>query len=125
MVSEVLKRELRLVNERLRITIIILLFWVIVVTLDVTGVIGLATEGPNFLVYAILGATAIIFLVLGLGIQIEPVVKEIIKNRKNIEQFWESEPELKPSIEKRTKISEAILIIAIILMLVSLLFISV
>lgn len=125
MVSDVIKRELRLVNERLRITIVILLFWVVIVTLDIVGVIGLSTEGVKFLTYAILGATAIIFLVLGLGIQIEPLVKAMIKNRKNIEAFWESESELKPDIEKRTKISEIILITAIVLMLVSLLFITV
>jgi len=45
MVSEVIKRELRLANERLRIAIIILLFWVVIMTLDINGIIHLATNG--------------------------------------------------------------------------------
>ena len=125
MVSEIIKEELRLVNERLRITLVILLFWALVVTLDITGAIVLEAEGVNFLVYAILATTSVVFLVLALGIQIEPFVREMIKKRKEIKKFWESKEVLKPSLEKRTKISEIVLITAIILMMVSLLFVVV
>ena len=125
MVSEIIKEELRLVNERLRITLVILFFWALVVTLDITGAIVLEAEGVNFLVYAILATTSVVFLVLALGIQIEPFVREMIKKRKEIETFWESKEALKPSLEKRTKISEIVLLTAIILMMVSLLFVVV
>ncbi len=125
MVSETMKSELRLVNERLRITLVILFFWALVVTLDITGAIVLEAEGINFLVYAILATTSVVFLILALGIQIEPFVREMIKKRKEIEKFWESKEALKPSLEKRTKISEIVLITAIILMMVSLLFVVV
>ncbi len=125
MVSDVIKKELRLTNERLRITIVVLLFWVILTTLDIIGIINLDTAGSGFLIYAIMAASAIIFLILALGIQAEPLLKQVIKNRKEINKFWESEEKLKPSIEKRTKISEAILIFAILLMMVSLLFVVV
>jgi hypothetical protein len=125
MVSEIIKEELRLVNERLRITLVILFFWALVVTLDITGAIKLEAEGVNFLVYAILATTSVVFLILALGIQIEPFVREMIKKRKEIEEFWESKEELKPSLEKRTKISEIVLLTAIILMMISLLFVVV
>lgn len=125
MVSEIIKQELRLVNERLRITLVILFFWALIVTLDITGTIVLEAEGVNFLVYAILATTSVVFLVLALGIQIEPFVREMIKKRKEIEAFWESKEVLKPSLEKRTKISEVVLLTAIILMMVSLLFVVV
>jgi len=125
MVSKIIKEELRLVNERLRITLVILFFLALVVTLDITGAIVLEAEGVNFLVYAILATTSVVFLVLALGIQIEPFVREMIKKRKEIEAFWESKEELKPSLEKRTKISEIVLLTAIILMMVSLLFVVV
>ena len=124
MVSEVIKRELRLANERLRIVIIILLFWVVIMTLDINGIIHLATNETHFLVYAIMSATAVIFLILGLGIQVEPIVKEMIKNRKDINSFWERKEELKPSISKRIKISEICQLFAITLLMIALLFIS-
>ncbi|MHA1396954.1 MAG: hypothetical protein ACTSYV_03140 [Candidatus Heimdallarchaeaceae archaeon] len=124
MVSEVIKRELRLANERLRIAIIILLFWVVIMTLDINGIIHLATNETHFLVYAIMSATAVIFLILGLGIQVEPIVKEMIKNRKDINSFWERKEELKPSISKRIKISEICQLFAITLLMIALLFIS-
>ncbi len=125
MVSEIINEELRLTYERLRMTLVILFFWVILTTLDITGIINLEGNGNNFLVYAIMAASAIIFLILALGIQAEPLIKQVIKNRKEIDKFWESEEKLKPSIEKRTKISEIILIFAILIMMVSLLFITV
>jgi len=125
MVSEVLKEEIRLTYERLRLTIVILLFWVVLTTLDFTGVIQLETETYYFLAYAILATAAIIFLILSLGIQAEPLIKQIIKNRKEIEKFWESEEKLKPDLAKRTKASEAIVIFGIVLMMIALLFVIV
>ena len=125
MVSEIMKSELRIINERLRITIIILLFWVVVTTLDFSGAISLSTEDNKFIIYAIMAATSVIFLVLGLAIQIEPLVKAMIKNRKEIDAFWETNEKLKPDIDKRAKISETIQLLAILLMMVSLLFIIV
>ena len=125
MVSEIMKKELRIINERLRMTIIILLFWVVVTTLDFSGAISLYTEGNKFITYAIMAATSVIFLILGLAIQIEPFVKQMIKKRKEIDSFWETNEQLKPDIEKRAKISEFIQLFAILLMMVSLLFIVV
>lgn len=125
MVSEIMQNEVRLTNERLRISIFILLFWVIITTLDVTGAISLRENVIGFLTYAIIASTAIIILLLSLGIQIEPLIKGMIKNRKDIDKFWESQEELKPDIKKRTIASEILLIIAILLMLTSLLFIIV
>ena len=125
MVSDVINEELRLTYERLRMTLVILFFWVIITTLDIIGIISLEGNGNNFLIYAIMAAAAIIFLILALGIQAEPLIKQVIKNRKDINKFWESEEELKPSIEKRTKISEIILVFAILIMMVSLLFVMV
>jgi len=125
MVSEIMKRELRIINERLRMTIIVLLFWVVVTTLDFSGAISLYTEGNKFVTYAIMAATSVIFLVLGLAIQIEPFVKEMIKKRKKIDTFWDNNEKLKPDIDKRAKISEFIQLFAILLMMVSLLFIIV
>ena len=125
MVSEVLKEEIRLTYERLRLTIVILLFWVVLTTLDFTGVIQLETKTYYFLAYAILATAAIIFLILSLGIQAEPLIKQIIKNRKEIEKFWESEEKLKPDLAKRTKASEAIVIFGIVLMMIALLFVIV
>ena len=127
MVSEVLKEEIRLTYERMRLTIVILLFWVVLTTLDFTGVIQLenGTEIYYFLAYAILATAAIIFLILALGIQAGPLIKQIIKNRKKIEKFWESEEKLKPNLTKRTKASEVIVIFGIVLMMVALLFVIV
>lgn len=125
MVSEIMQNEVRLTNERLRISIFILLFWVIITTLDVTGAISLGDNEIGFLTYAIIASTAIIMLLLSLGTQIEPLVKGMIKNRKDIETFWDSQEKLKPDIKKRTLASEIFLIIAILLMLTSLLFIVV
>ena len=123
MVSKIMQNEVRLTNERLRISIFILLFWVIITTLDFTGAINLGDNDIGFVTYAIIASTAIIMLLLSLGIQIEPLVKGMIKNRKDIDKFWESQKELKPDIKKRTLVSEIMLIIAILLMLTSLLFI--
>ena len=125
MVSDIINEELRLAYERLRLTLVILLFWVILTTLDVTGVINLEVTAIKFLTYGILAACSIILLILSLGIQAEPLIKQIIKNRKEIDKFWEIEEKLKPNIEKRTKISEIILVFAILLMMVSLLFVIV
>ena len=125
MVSKIIQNEVRLTNERLRISIFILLFWVIITTLDVTGAISLRENVIGFLTYAIIASTAIIMLLLSLGIQIEPLVKGMIKNRKDIDKFWKSQEELKPNIKKRTTASEILLIIAVLLMLTSLLFIIV
>jgi len=125
MVSDIINEELRLTYERLRMTLVILFFWVILTTLDITGIINLEGNGNNFLVYAIMAASAIIFLILALGIQAEPLIKQVIKNRKEIDKFWESEEKLKPSIEKRTKISEIVLVFAILVMMVALLFVMV
>ncbi|MHA1259536.1 MAG: hypothetical protein ACTSRO_07840 [Candidatus Heimdallarchaeaceae archaeon] len=61
---------------------------------------------------------------MGLGIQVEPIVKEMIKNRKDINSFWERKEELKPSISKRIKISEICQLFAITLLMIALLFIS-
>jgi amino acid permease len=123
MVSEIMLNEVRLTNERLRISIFILLFWVIITTLDFTGAINFGDNDIGFVTYAIIASTAIIILLLSLGIQIEPLVKGMIRNRKDIDKFWESQKELKPDIKKRTLASEIMLIIAILLMLTSLLFI--
>ena len=125
MVSKIMQNEVRLTNERLRISIFILLFWVIITTLDVTGAISLRENVIGVLTYAIIASTAIIMLLLSLGIQIEPLVKGMIKNRKDIDKFWESQEELKPEIKKRTIASEILLIVAVLLMLTSLLFIIV
>ena len=125
MVSDIMQNELRLTNERIRISIFILLFWVIITTLDVAGVIQLGEDGISFVIYAIIASTAIIMLLLSLGIQIEPVIKGMIKNRKDIDKFWETKEELKPDIKKRAIASEILLIIAVLLMLVSLLFIAI
>lgn len=125
MVSEIMQNEVRLTNERLRISILILLFWVIITTLDVTGAINFGDNEIGFVTYAIIASTAIIMLLLSLGIQIEPLVKGMIKNRKDIDKFWEGKEPLKPDIKKRTLASEILLIIAILLMLTSLLFIAI
>ncbi len=125
MVSEVIKEELRLTNERLRLTIVILLFWVIITTLDITTVINLGSEGPEFVAYAIMATTAILLILCSLAIQGQPLIKQMIKNRKNVEKFWETEEKLKPDIEKRRKASEIIIIIGIIVMMVALLFVAV
>jgi len=125
MVSDIIQNEVRLTNERLRISIFILLFWVIITTLDVTGVISLGDSEISFITYAIIASTAIIMLLLSLGTQIEPLVKGMIKNRKDIDKFWEGKGPLIPDIKKRTLASEILLIIAILLMLTSLLFITI
>ncbi|MHA2357913.1 MAG: hypothetical protein ACXABK_04005 [Candidatus Heimdallarchaeaceae archaeon] len=125
MVSEYIQKELRITYERLRISLVVLFFWVVIVTLDITGAIQLDAEGVNFLVYAILATSSVVFLVLGLGIQTEPLIKAMIKNRKDIEKLWESNENLKPDIDRRALISEIVIILAIVLMLVSLLFVVV
>lgn len=125
MVSDNMQNEVRLTYERLRISIFILLFWVILTTLDLAGAVELGESEISFVTYAIIASTAIIFLLLSLGIQIEPLVKGMLKNRKDIDKFWESKEKLKPDIKRRTLVSEIMLIIAILLMLVSLLFIAV
>ena len=125
MVSEIMQNEVRLTNERVRISIFILLFWVVILTLDVTGAINFGDNEIGFITYAIIASTAMIMLLLSLGIQIEPLIKGMIKNRKDINKFWESKEPLKPDIKKRTIASEILLIIAVLLMLTSLLFITV
>ena len=127
MVSEVLKEEIRLTYEKLRLAIVILIFWLILTILDFTDIIQLGTgeEIYYFLTYTILATAAILFLILAVGIQAEPLVKQIIKNRKEIDKFWESEEELKPDLSKRTKASEVVIIFGIVLMLVALLFVIV
>jgi len=123
MVSESMKKELRLTYERLRLALAVLFFWVVIVTLDITGAVRLEAIGLNFLVYAILATTSVVLLLVGLVVQSEPLLKVMIKNRKDISIAWESTEELKPSIDLRKKISEAVQIIAILLMFVSLLFV--
>ena len=125
MVSEVIKEELRLTNERLRITIAVLLFWVVITTLDITSVISLGEEGTKFVVYAIMATAAILLILCALVVQAQPLISQMLKNRKNVEQFWETEEKLKPNIEKRRVASEIILIIGILVMLVALLFVAV
>lgn len=125
MVSEVIKEELRLTNERLRITIAILLFWVVITTLDITSVINLGEEGTEFVIYAIMATAAILLILCSLIVQAQPLISQMLKNRKNVEQFWETEEKLKPDIEKRRKASEVILIIGILVMLIALLFVAV
>lgn len=125
MVSEVIKEELRLTNERLRFTIVILLFWVLITTLDITEVITLGEEGTEFVIYAIMATAAILLLLCSLIIQAQPLISQMLKNRKNIEQFWEIEDELKPNIEKRRIASETVLIVGILVMLIALLFVAV
>jgi hypothetical protein len=125
MVSEVIKEELRLTNERLRFTIVILLFWVLITTLDITQVITLGVEGTEFVIYAIMTTAAILLLLCSLIIQARPLIVQMLKNRKKIEQFWETKEELKPDIEKRRIASEIVLIVGILVMLVALLFVAV
>jgi len=125
MVSEVIKEELRLTNERLRITIAILLFWVVITTLDITSVINLGEEGTEFVIYAIMATAAILLILCSLIVQAQPLISKMLKNRKNVEQFWETEEKLKPDIEKRRTVSETILIIGILVLLTALLFVAV
>ena len=125
MVSEIIKEELRLTNERLRLTIAILVFWVILTTLDITTVINLGQEGTDFVIYAIMAITAILLVLCSLIIQAQPLISKMLKNRKNIEEFWETEEKLNPDIEKRRKASETIMIIGILVMLIALLFVAV
>lgn len=125
MVSEIIKEELRLTNERLRLTIVVLLFWVIITTLDITTVINLGTEGTEFVIYAIMATAAILLILCSLTIQAHPLIRQMLKNRKNVEQFWDTDEELKPDIEKRRKASEIIMIIGILVMMVALLFVAV
>ena len=125
MVSKIIKEELRLTNERLRLTITILIFWVVLTTLDITTVINLGEDGTEFVIYAIMATAAILLILCSLAIQAQPLISQMIKNRKNVEQFWDTEEKLKPDIEKRSKISEAIMIVGILTMLVALLFVAV
>ncbi len=125
MVSEVIKEELRLTNERLRITIAVLLFWVVITTLDITSVISLGEEGAEFVIYAIMATAAILLILCSLVIQAQPLISQMLKNRKTVEQFWETEEKLKPNIEKRRIASEIILIIGILVLLIALLFVAV
>ena len=125
MVSDTMHKELRLTYERLRLALAVLFFWVVIVTLDITGAVRLEATGLNFLVYAILATTSVVLLLVGLVIQSEPLLKIMIKNRKDTSKIWENKDELKPNIELRKKISEIIQIIAILLMFVSLLFVVV
>ena len=111
--------------ERLRLALAVLLFWVVIVTLDITGAVRLEAVGLDFLVYAILATTSVVLLLVGLVIQSEPLLKIMIKNRKDTSKVWESEEELKPSINLRKMISEITQIVAILLMFISLLFIVV
>lgn len=125
MVSDIMQRELQLTYERLRLALAVLFFWVVIVTLDITGAVRLEAVGLNFLVYAILATTSVVLLLVGLVIQSEPLLKIMIKNRKDTSKVWESEEELKPSINLRKMISEITQIVAILLMFISLLFIVV
>jgi hypothetical protein len=125
MVSDVMQRELRITYEKLRLAFAVLLFWVVIVTLDITGSVRLEAVGLNFLIYAILATTSVVLLIVGLVIQSEPLIKMMIKNRKDISKIWEYNEELKPSINLRKKISEIVQIIAILLMFISLLFVVV
>lgn len=125
MVSEVIKEELRLTNERLRLTIVVLLFWVLLTTLDIATVINLGTEGTEFIIYAIMATAAILLILCSVAIQAQPLISQMLKHRKNIEQFWEIEEKLKPDIEKRRKASEVIIIAGIIVMMIALLFVAV
>ena len=125
MVSNTMQKELRLTYERLRLAFAVLLFWVVIVTLDITGAVRLEAVGLNFLVYAILATTSVVLLLVGLVIQSEPLLKVMIKNRKDTSKIWESDDELKPSLDLRKKISETVQIIAILLMFISLLFVVV
>ena len=125
LVSETMHKEIKLTYERLRLALAILFFWVVIITLDISGAVSLEASGLNFLVYAILATTSVVLLLVGLVIQSEPLIKVMIKNRKDTNKIWESNDELKPSIELRKKISEIIQIIAILLMFVSLLFVVV
>ncbi|MHA1200254.1 MAG: hypothetical protein ACTSQF_13085 [Candidatus Heimdallarchaeaceae archaeon] len=114
MVSEVIKEELRLT-----------LFWVVITTLDITSVINLGEEGTEFVIYAIMATAAILLILCSLIVQAQPLISKMLKNRKNVEQFWETEEKLKPDIEKRRTVSETILIIGILVLLTALLFVAV
>ena len=128
MVSEVIKEELRLTNERLRIIVVVLFFWIIVTTLDITSVITLGGEETPlelYMTYLIMATAAIILLLCSLIVQAQPLIGQMLKNRKNVVQFWETEEKLKPDIEKRRIASESILIIGILVLLVALLFVAI
>ncbi|NPD89352.1 MAG: hypothetical protein HGN29_11560 [Asgard group archaeon] len=125
MVSDTMQKELIITYERLRLAFVVLLFWVVIVTLDIAGAMRLEAVGLNFLVYAILATTSVVLLLVGLVVQSEPLLKVMIKNRKDTSKIWESSEELKPSIDLRKKISEIVQIIAILLMFISLLFVVV
>ena len=100
MVSNTIKEEWKIANERIRMTLVILMFWVILTILGLSGAINLTTDYNYFLVYAIMSPSAIIILLLGMGIQIEPLLKVIIKGRKTKEDVLALEEKLQPSIEK-------------------------
>jgi len=125
MVSNTIKEEWKIANERIRMTLVILTFWVILTILGISGTINLTTNYDYFLVYAIMSPSAIVILLLGMGIQIEPLLKVIIKGRKTKENVWALEEKLQPSIEKRTKRSEVLQLLAILLLLISLIFVSI
>lgn len=125
MVSNTIKEEWKIANERIRMTLVILIFWVVLTILGISGTINLNTNYDYFLVYAIMSPSAIVILLLGMGIQIEPLLKVIIKGRKTKENVWALEEKLQPSIEKRTKRSEIFQLLAILLLLISLIFVSI
>lgn len=125
MVSNTIKEEWKIANERIRMALVILIFWVILTILGLSGAISLTTDYDYFLVYAIMSPSAIVILLLGMVIQIEPLLKVIIKGRKTKENVWIREEKLQPSIGKRTKRSELFQLLAILLLLISLIFVSI
>ncbi len=123
MPSEVLKNELFHSYEKIVYTIILLLLWIIVDVLAISGYLPHPINTTNFLFYAIISSSSSVLLVLSMAIQVEPLVKGIITHRADLESFWKSEERLTPELYKRTKFSDTFLMIGTVLMLISFIFI--
>ena len=116
--------EMRVAYERIRVSIAIVGVWFIISILIITGTLSYVETRSATNAYMFLSIGAIFLLILGLGIQVEPLVKLLIKDKNKNSEYWKKEIKLKPNFKIRCLASETLFTIAIIMMIISMLFIA-
>ncbi|MHA1687018.1 MAG: hypothetical protein ACTSYD_11540 [Candidatus Heimdallarchaeaceae archaeon] len=117
--------EMRVAYERIRLSIAITSVWFIISILIITGTLTYVETSSATIGYMVLSIGAILLLLLGLGIQVEPLIRLLIKDKNKNSEFWESEIKLKPKFKIRCLISETLTIAATIMMIIAMIFISI
>lgn len=117
--------EMRVAFERIRMATGITLTWFMISILTITGVLHYVERSSAVIAYATTSTIAIVVVLLSIGVQVEPLIKLLRESKNKSKDFWSQDINLKPKFRNRCLISEALMILGIILLIVSLLFVYV